>query len=116
MVISTLPGRTISPKSVFLGTAQRSQLGGLASLSSASTIVVIATFKDRTTAQVTFNFDPPNTVFGLSINAEALQYFHFPCEWKKVVSLSFRSQAENGANILTGLGLDNFKYVDDTAA
>lgn len=93
-------------------------LGGVASLSTASTIVIRATFKNTTTAETTFKFNPPQTVFGLAINAEALQYLQFPCEWTNVTILSFRPQADNGLNNgnLLGLGMDNFQYEKDTAA
>ncbi|KAK7705122.1 hypothetical protein SLS63_014189 [Diaporthe eres] len=115
-VISATQGRTLNPEAIFVGTFQTGVVGGAAALSSASTITVTATFQDATTAQTTFNFDPPNTVFGLAISAEAMQYFQFPCEWAKVVSLSFRPQAENGLNGLLGLAIDNFQYIDDTSA
>lgn len=85
-------------------------------LSTDSTIIIRATFKNTTTAETTFKFNPPNTVFGLAITAEALQYFQFPCEWTDVTILSFRPQADNGLNDLMGFGMDNFQYVDDTAA
>lgn len=116
MVISALPGRTISPKAIFLATTQYSQLGGVGTLSTAGTIFMNATFKDGHTSQTTFNFKPPFTVFGPNVNAEALQYFQFPCEWAEVVSLNFSPQAEDGLNILLGMVMDNLYYHDDTAA
>lgn len=91
-------------------------VGGAAALSTASTVTVTARFQNTTTAQTTFNFNPPNSVFGLALNAEAMQRYQFPCDWAKVVSLTFRPQAENGLNVLLGLAIDNFRYVDDTAA
>lgn len=115
-VISATQGRTFNPEAIFIGTFVRNGLTGVAALASASTVIVTATFKDATTAQTTFNFDPPNTVFGVALNAEAMQYFQFPCEWTKVVSLSFRPQAENGVNVVLGLALDNYQYIDDTSA
>lgn len=116
VVISATQGRTINPEAIFIGTFVRNGFTGAAALSSASTVIVTATFQDATTAQTTFNFDPPNTVFGVALNSEAMQYFQFPCEWAKVVSLSFRPQAENGLNVVLGLAIDNFQYIDDTAA
>lgn len=67
----------------------------------------------RAPEETTFNFDPANTVFGLAINAEALQYFKFPCNWAQVSSLSFRPQAENGVNAILGLAIDNFHYYNE---
>ncbi|KAG6365663.1 hypothetical protein INS49_007274 [Diaporthe citri] len=116
VAISATQGRTFNPEAIFIGTFVKNGFTGAAALTSASTVTVTATFKDATTAQTTFNFDPPNTVFGVAINAEAMQYFQFPCEWSKVVSLSFVPQAENGVNVVLGLAIDNFQYIDDTSA
>ncbi|KAK2605568.1 hypothetical protein N8I77_008397 [Diaporthe amygdali] len=95
---------------IFAGIFLRNLLGGATALSSASTITVTANFSDSTTAQTTFNIDPPDTVFGLSVGAQALQYFKFPCVWTEVVSLSFSPQAELGVDTGLGLAIDNFQY------
>lgn len=104
------------PKSILLATAQNAQLGSAGALPTAGKIFITATFKDGHTAQTTFNFKPPFTVFGPNVNAEALQYFQFPCEWAKVVSLEFRPQAEDGLNNVVAMGMDNVHYEDDTDA
>ncbi|KAI3391770.1 hypothetical protein diail_6819 [Diaporthe ilicicola] len=109
-VISALQGQTFKPQAIFVGTFNTGLVSGAAAVPVASTVTVTATFIDGTTAQTTFNFDPPNTVFGLAINGEAMQYFTFPCEWTSVVSLSFRPQAKNGINTLLAFALDNFQY------
>lgn len=97
------------PESVFIGTFQRSILGGIAALSSPSTINITATFPDDTTAETSFKFNPANTLFGLPLNAEPLQYFKFPCGWYPVVNLKFTAQADNGANSALVLAIDNFQ-------
>lgn len=116
MVISALPGRTFRPRAIFLATGQYAQLGAVGALPTAGTIYVTATFKDGHTAQTTFNFKPPFTIFGPNVNAEALQYFQFPCDWAKVESLNFRPEAEDGLNNLLAMVLDDFHKTDDTAA
>lgn len=108
-VVSAIQGTTFAPKAIFLGTFNTGVVGGAAALSTASTITVTATFLGGATAQTVFDFNPPNTVFGLAINAEALQYFQFPCAWVNVVSLSFRPQAKNGINAVLGLAIDNLQ-------
>ncbi|KAL1880023.1 hypothetical protein Daus18300_001386 [Diaporthe australafricana] len=110
-VISATTGTTFAPKAIFLGTFNTGVVSGAAALSTASTITVTATFLGGATAQTAFDFNPPNTVFGLAINAEALQYFQFPCAWVNVVSLSFKPQAKNGVNIGMGLAIDNLQLV-----
>lgn len=109
-LISATQGSSFDPRSIFIGSFVTNGLTGAASFASASTITVTATFTDGTTDKVMFNFDPPNTVFGIALNAEALQYFDFPCEWADVVSLAFRPQSENGVNDLLGLAIDNLRY------
>ncbi|KAJ0107695.1 hypothetical protein J7T55_010301 [Diaporthe amygdali] len=109
-VISAPAGLSFTPEFIFAGIFLRNLLGGATALSSASTITVTANFSDSTTAQTTFNIDPPDTVFGLSVGAQALQYFKFPCVWTGVVSLSFSPQAELGVDTGLGLAIDNFQY------
>lgn len=116
MVISALPRRTIRPKAIFLALGQYAQLGGVGSLPTAGTIFMTATFKNGHTSQTTFNFKPPFTIFGPNVNAEALQYFQFPCDWAEVVSLNFRPQAEDGLNNLLAMVMDDFHVDDDTVA
>lgn len=89
-------------------------LGGAAALSSPSIITVTATFDggERGPEETVFNFSPANTIFGLPLNAEPLQYFKFPCDWTQVKSLSFVYEAENVASEFLGLAIDNFELVD----
>ncbi|POS73523.1 hypothetical protein DHEL01_v208078 [Diaporthe helianthi] len=109
-IISAPSGSSFAPQSIFIGTFTENEVTGLAAPASASTISVTATFVNGSTANVEFNFDPPNTVFGLTINAEAMQYFDFPCGWSDVTSLSFKPQSENGVNALLGLAIDNLRH------
>lgn len=99
-----------------MGTFLKSVLGGAAALSSPSIITVTATFDggERGPEETAFNFSPANTIFGLPLNAEPLQYFRFPCEWTQVKGLSFVHQAENVASGFLGLAIDNFELVDDS--
>lgn len=99
-----------------MGTFLKSVLGGAAALSSPSIITVTAIFDDgeKPSETTTFNFNPANTIFGLPLNSEPLQYFRFPCGWTQVRSLTFVHQAENVASEFMGLAIDNFELIDDS--
>lgn len=100
---------TFTPISIFIGTFTSNGVGGAAALSTASEITVTATFSDATTSVTTFNFDPPDTILGLDIDAEAMQNFQFPGDWVDVVSLVFVPQSDNNVDTGLGLALDNLE-------